>query len=106
MTDAAILSNCPFREGRRKWIKRIIDHDGTEGQEGGIEKWIWLAIACGLRREETIDERRVLPAVRFSVDADVNFARMKTWPVAIRSSLTEVFAPDLMAKRLHAFAQY
>jgi hypothetical protein len=32
MKDAAILSNCPFREVRRKWIKRIIDHDGTEGE--------------------------------------------------------------------------
>jgi pyrroloquinoline-quinone synthase len=106
MKDAAILSNCPFREVRRKWIKRIIDHDGTEGQEGGIEKWIRLAIACGLRREETIDERRVLPAVRFAVDAYVNFARMKPWPIAIASSLTELFAPDLMAKRLDAFAKY
>jgi hypothetical protein len=54
MKDAAILSNCPVREVRRKWINRIIDQDGRNGQEGGIEKWIRLAIACGLTREETI----------------------------------------------------
>src|SRR4029078_2713641 len=45
--DAAILSNMPDREHRRKWIQRIIDHDGTEGDEGGIEAWIWLGEACG-----------------------------------------------------------
>jgi pyrroloquinoline-quinone synthase len=103
MKDAAILSNCPLREVRRKWITRIIDHDGREGQEGGIEKWIRLGIACGLTREEIIDERRVLPTIHFAVDAYVNFARREPWPIAIASSLTELFAADLMAKRLDAF---
>ena len=27
--DAAILSNCPDREVRRRWIRRITDHDGS-----------------------------------------------------------------------------
>ena len=67
--DAAILANCPLREVRRKWIKRIIDHDGKEGQEGGIEQWIRLGIACGLTREAMMDERHVRPGVRFAVDA-------------------------------------
>lgn len=106
LKDAAILSNCPIREVRQKWVQRIINHDGREGQEGGIEKWIRLAMACGFNREEIVDERHVLPAVRFAVDAYVNFARTKTWPIAVASSLTELFAPDLMAKRLAAFAKY
>ncbi|MGA8659471.1 MAG: pyrroloquinoline-quinone synthase PqqC [Chthoniobacterales bacterium] len=104
--DAAILSNCPLREVRREWVKRIVDHDGSEGEEGGIEKWIRLALACGLTREETIDERQVVPGVRFAVDAYVNFARSEPWPIAIASSLTELFAPDLMGKRLDAFQKY
>src|SRR5215469_1842658 len=104
--DAAILSNCPIREVRQEWVKRIINHDGILGQEGGLEKWIRLALACGFTRDETIDERHVLPAVRFAVDAYVTFARTKPWPIAIASSLTELFAPDLMAKRLAAFAKY
>ena len=104
--DAAILSNCPIREVRQKWLQRVINHDGTEGQEGGIEKWIRLAMACGFSREEIVDERHVLPAVRFAVDAYVNFARTKPWPIAVASSLTELFAPDLMAKRVTAFAKY
>ncbi|MGH2579110.1 MAG: pyrroloquinoline-quinone synthase PqqC, partial [Actinomycetota bacterium] len=37
--DAAVLANCPDRAVRREWIKRIIDHDGTGGDEGGIEAW-------------------------------------------------------------------
>jgi pyrroloquinoline-quinone synthase len=106
LKDTAILSNCPLQEVRRKWIKRIVDHDGKEGQEGGIEKWLRLGTACGITREAMIDERHVRPGVRFAVDAYVNFARMKPWPIAIASSLTELFAPDLMAKRLDAFAKY
>lgn len=106
LKDAAILSNCPLRDVRRKWIKRIIDHDGQEGDEGGIEKWIRLGTACGLTREEILDERHVRPGVRFAVDAYVNFARTEPWPIAIASSLTELFAPDLMAKRLDAFQKF
>ena len=103
LKDAAILANCPLREVRQKWVKRIIDHDGTTEQEGGIEKWMRLGIACGLSSEAMIDERYVRPGVRFAVDAYVNFARPQPWPIAIASSLTELFAPDLMAKRLDAF---
>jgi len=104
--DAAILANCPVREVRRMWIKRILDHDGTGGQEGGIEKWIRLGIACGLTAEEMIDERHVRPGVRFAADAYVNFARTQPWPIAVASSLTELFAPDLMSKRLDAFQEH
>jgi pyrroloquinoline-quinone synthase len=106
LKDAAILANCPLREVRRRWIKRIIDHDGTTEQEGGIEKWMRLGIACGLSSEAMMDERHVRPGVRFAVDAYVNFARTQPWPIAIASSLTELFAADLMVKRLDAFRNY
>lgn len=104
--DAAILSNCPIREVRRLWLHRITDHDGLENDEGGIEAWLRLAEATGLTREETLDERHVLPGVRFAVDAYVNFARTKSWPIAVASSLTELFAPDLMGTRLKAFEMH
>jgi pyrroloquinoline-quinone synthase len=106
LKDAAILANCPLRDVRRKWIKRIIDHDGTAEQEGGIEKWIRLGIACDLGTEELMDERHVRPGVRFAVDAYVHFARTQPSPIAIASSLTELFAPDLMATRLDAFQKH
>src|ERR1700745_3099153 len=104
--DAAILANCPLREVRRQWIGRIIDHDGKEGREGGIEQWIRLGIACGLTREAMMDEHLVQPGVRFAVDAYVNFARTQPWPIALASSLTELLAPDLMEARLAAFEKF
>jgi len=104
--DAAILSNCPLREVRRVWIHRILDHDGSGENEGGIEAWLRLGEACGLSRDELMQDRHVQLGVRFAVDAYVNFARMQPWPVAIASSLTELFAPDLMATRLAAFEKF
>jgi pyrroloquinoline-quinone synthase len=106
LKDAAILANCPDREVRRRWIRRILDHDGTVEGEGGIEAWLRLAEAVGLTREEVQDERHVVPGVRFAVDAYVNFARTRPWVEAVASSLTELFAPDLMAERLAAFERH
>ena len=104
--DAAILANCPLRDVRRRWIQRILDHDGTAEGEGGIEAWLRLAEAVGLTREEVQDDRHVVPGARFAVDAYVTFARTRPWTEAVASSLTEMFAPDLMAERLAAFERY
>ena len=104
--DAAILANCPDRQVRRRWIRRIHDHDGTADGEGGIEAWLRLGDAVGLGREEMEDERHVVPGVRFAVDAYVTFARTRPWVEAVASSLTELFAPDLMAERLTAFERH
>ena len=135
LKDAAILSNCPMREVRRVWIHRILDHDGVlpkavesavlsgktakenalrtahttapaPEHEGGIEAWLRLGEACGLSRDELMEDRHIEPGVRFAVDAYVNFARTQAWPIAIASSLTELFAPDLMAARLAAFEKF
>ena len=40
--DAAIIANCPDRDVRRRWIQRVLDHDGTADGEGGIEAWLRL----------------------------------------------------------------
>jgi len=113
--DAAILANCPVREVRQAWIHRILDHDGASyalgtahstANEGGIEAWLRLGEACGLSRDELVNNRRLLPGVQFAVDAYVNFARSRAWPIAIASSLTELFAPDLMTTRLGAFEKF
>ncbi|GAB6903413.1 pyrroloquinoline-quinone synthase PqqC [Kineosporia succinea] len=104
--DAAILANCPDVEVRRRWIRRITDHDGAAPGDGGIEAWLRLGEAAGLEREEILDHRHLVPGARFSVDAYVNFARNRPWTEAVASSLTELFAPDLMAERLAAFEKY
>jgi len=104
--DAAILANCPDRETRVKWIQRILDHDGHEGDAGGIEAWLELGEAVGLSREELIDQRHVLPGVRFAVDAYVSFARGATWQEAACSSLTEMFAPEIHQSRLDTWPNH
>jgi pyrroloquinoline-quinone synthase len=104
--DAAILANCPDLEVRRRWIRRIVDHDGTTAGEGGVEAWLRLGEAAGLTRAEILDHRHLVPGVRFAVDAYVNFARTRPWVEAVASSLTELFAPDLMAERLVAFERW
>lgn len=106
MKDAAIIANCPLPEVRRLWLQRIRDHDGERDGEGGIAAWLKLAEASGLAREEVLSGQLVLPATRFAVDAYVTFARQQPWPLAIASSLTELFAPDLMRERLAAFERY
>jgi pyrroloquinoline-quinone synthase len=98
--DAAILANCPDRDVRRNWVQRILDHDGYGDDPGGIESWLRLAQAVGLKREETEALVHVVPGVRFAVDAYVNFARRAPWPEAVCSSLTELFAPEIHKQRL------
>jgi pyrroloquinoline-quinone synthase len=98
--DAAIISNCPLPEIRRGWLDRIVYHDGTVSGEGGIERWLRLCTAVGLERDEVLDERHVVPGVRFAVDAYVTFARTKPWVEAVASGLTEMFAGHLMRQRV------
>lgn len=104
--DAAIMANCPDAAVRRQWLQRVLDHDGQGDEAGGIEAWLSLAEAVGLSREEVIDQRHVLPGVRFAVDAYVNFARRVTWQEAACSSLTELFAPEIHQSRLQSWPQH
>ena len=106
LKDAAILANCPEVEVRREWIRRIIDHDGTTEGTGGIESWLRLGEALGVSREELVSEQGVLPAVRYAVDAYVNFARRKAWIEAVASSLTELFGPAAIRVRLDALERH
>lgn len=108
--DAAVLSNCTDREVRRGWIQRILDHDGFEiggvKDPGGIEAWLRLGEAVGLTREEIEDQRHLIPAVKFAVDAYVNFARRAPWQEAVCSSLTELFAPEIHKQRLATWPEH
>ncbi len=104
--DAGVLTNMPDRDHRRKWIQRIIDHDGTQGDEGGIEAWLTLGLAVGLSREDVLSQKYVLPGVRFAVDAYITFARRAPWQEAVSSSLTELFAPEIHKERLANWPQH
>lgn len=103
--DAALLANLPSAEYRRHWIQRIYDHDGIDAVHGGTQAWIALARATGLDEAHVISERSVAPGTRFAVDAYVNFARMRPWIEAVASSLTELFGPPVMERRMAAIVE-
>ena len=108
--DAIIVSKSEDPGFRRAWIRRIQDHDG-QGQgddpaSGGLALWLRLAEAVGLDREEVTSCRRVLPGVRFACDSYVALCRESPLVVAVASSLTEMFAPDLMSARIAAWERH
>src|SRR6185369_11741773 len=70
------------------------------GDEGGLEKWVRLGEAVGLTRAQLFDDDTVLPGVRFAVDAYVDFCRRRPWLESVASALTELFAPDLLSRRI------
>jgi len=105
LKDGAILSNCPDRDVRRKWVLRILDHDGWQDNAGGIEAWTQLAESVGIPRDDLWSLKHVVPGVRFAVDAYLNFARRAPWQDAVCSSLTELFAPAIHQDRLANWPQ-
>ncbi|WP_339154134.1 pyrroloquinoline-quinone synthase PqqC [Actinomadura luteofluorescens] len=104
--DAYVLAKLGCRDLRRSWIRRIHDHDGRPGEDGGIERWLRLGEAVGLDRAALLSGEGVLPGVRFAVDAYVGFCRDGSRLEAVASSLTELFAPELMATRIDAWERH
>lgn len=104
--DSIILSRSNDPAFRRAWRKRILDHDGMDGQAGGIEKWIKLAEATGVRAERVISEREILPGVRYAVDAYLNLVSKRSHLESVASSLTELFSRDLISLRIDALRQH
>jgi pyrroloquinoline-quinone synthase len=104
--DALILAKSEDPAFRRAWIRRIHDHDGEVDGEGGLAQWVRLGEAVGLGAEHVKSCRAVLPGVRFACDAYVQLVRDSPLVVAVASSLTEFFAPDLMSRRIAAWEQH
>ncbi|WP_425093597.1 pyrroloquinoline-quinone synthase PqqC [Tropicimonas sp. S265A] len=100
MKDAAFMSRVDDPKLRRAWRSRIEDHDGTDQNEGGIERWLRLADAVGLDRDYVASKEGILPATTFAVDAYVRFVRDRTLLEAVAASLTELFAPKIHADRI------
>lgn len=98
--DAIIVSRLPTPELRALWRVRIEDHDGTDGTDGGIARWLKLTDGLGLDRKMVVSETAALPATVFAADAYVHFVRDRTLLEAVASSLTELFAPKIIAERV------
>lgn len=100
--DAMILARAEDPAFRAEWRKRIEDHDGADGWNGGIARWLKLATGLGLPAEDVIGERLALPATRFAVGAYLSFCTNRTLLEAVASSLTELFSPVIIAERVPA----
>ncbi len=98
--DAALVSRAADRELRREWIHRITDHDGADGDEGGIDRWLMLTDGLELDRSYVVSMDGALPATKFAVEAYVRFVREKSILEAVASSLTELFAPEIHRERI------
>lgn len=104
--DAYILAKSEDPMFRRAWIHRIHDHDGNGPTEGGLAQWLRLASAVGLDPRLLTSCTAVLPGVRFACDSYVSFVRDASLLEAVAASLTELFAPDLMARRVAAWERH
>lgn len=104
--DALIVAKSEDPDFRRAWVRRIHDHDGNVPGEGGLAEWLRLAVAVGLDADTVARCCDVLPGVRFACDAYVSLVRDSSLVVAVASSLTEFFAPDLMSKRIAAWEKH
>lgn len=104
--DALILSRSDDPDFRRKWRKRVVDHDGERAGDGGIERWLRLAEATGLDRERVASACEVLPATRYAVNAYLELVSRKSFLEAVASSLTEMFSRDLIALRMDKLRQH
>ena len=98
--DSALMSRIKEPELRRKWIHRILDHDGRKNDEGGIERWYKLTDGLDLNREYVKSTDGILPATKFAVDAYVSFVKEKSILEGVTSSLTELFAPKIHKERI------
>jgi coenzyme PQQ biosynthesis protein C len=98
--DATIVARMEDPALRRAWCQRIVDHDGEHTGEGGIERWLKLTDGLDLPRAYVTSTAGILPATRFAVDAYVHFVRERPMLEAIASSLTEMFAPTIIADRV------
>ena len=100
LKDAAVLSRMTDRDTRRAWRQRIIDHDGDDSYDGGIERWLRLTDTLGFDRDYVISGEGLLPGTRFAVEAYLHFVRERSLLEAVASSLTELFAPTIIAERV------
>jgi pyrroloquinoline-quinone synthase len=98
--DASLMARLPTAALRREWRRRIEDHDGDGKQPGGIERWLKLTRGLGLDNALVEGAGAILPATRFAVDAYIHFVRDRSLLEAVASSLTELFAPTIIAERV------
>jgi pyrroloquinoline-quinone synthase len=98
--DLTLMSRMTDRATRCAWLHRVIEHDGSGNDWGGIERWLHLTDGLGLERPYVESMAGALPATRFAVEAYVRFVGERSTLEGIASSLTELFAPKIHEERI------
>lgn len=98
--DAALIARCPDAALRKAWRSRLADHDGDDTRPGGIARWLKLTAALGLNEADVTSMQLALPGTIFAVEAYVHFVAERSLLEAVASSLTELFAPTIIAQRV------
>ena len=105
--DAIIVSKSEDPAFRRAWIRRIHDHDGDSADDGrpGAVAAARRGGRARPRRGGELPARAAGRALRLR-RATCTLCRESPLVVAVASSLTEMFAPDLMSARIAAWEQH
>jgi pyrroloquinoline-quinone synthase len=105
--DALILAKADHDVSfRRRWVERIHQQDGKQEGEGGLTLWLQLAKGVGLDVDEVKSYQNILPGVRMACDHYVELVREMSLLEAVALSLTELFVPDLMSKRIAMWEEH
>ena len=100
LKDASLIGRCEDPALRREWRSRLVDHDGDDERDGGIERWLKLTEGLGLVDHPLLLLARGEHALARRVEAYVHFVRDRTLLEAVASSLTELFSPQIISERL------
>jgi pyrroloquinoline-quinone synthase len=103
VADALVVAKAEDSAFRRAWLRRVVEHDGDVDGDGALAAWRRLGLAVGLDEGELARHDAVLPGVRFACDAYVELVRRATLAEAVATSLTEVFAPKVLARCIAAW---
>jgi pyrroloquinoline-quinone synthase len=100
MKDCALMARIVDPDLRQEWAQRVLDHDGSREGPGGVARWLKLCVSLGLDADYVRSEAGILPTTRFAVDAYVRYVSERSLVEAIASSLTELFAPQIIRERV------
>lgn len=100
MKDCALMARITDPALRQAWGQRVFDHDGSREGPGGIARWLGLCEGVGLDPAAVAREEGIHPTTRFAVEAYVRYVAERPLLQAIASSLTEMFAPTIIAERV------
>ena len=105
LKDGAIIANCPLSDVRRIWISRILNYDGYSEVEGALDGWLRFAESTGLSRKEIMSSNYI-PGVKIAADSLLNFVKNHSWFEGIATSLSQIFLPTAINKRINALSNH